>query len=172
MEGHIVKEFSQLRVLPQTTTNTNTTRGSATDNRRSLITESLGSSRDDPNSTEDSIRMDALAQDLKYALEESTKVEAGRGMSEQKAVKGAATDNKCGGKRRVWRRRCKSTSNLAVVGNAGRTSSTTKPKAMLEVSGSTASNASVITAGPSNTMTTTQNYSDESGMHCYFLCYE
>ena len=108
MDGKMVQEFSQLRVLP---TNHTLRSSHASSNRRSLVVEIH---QDDPNPDETtSTRMDSLVQDLNSALEESTKLNDGlkinRGIRQQDQPHPSST------KRRTWRRRCKSTSNLAAL---------------------------------------------------------
>ena len=109
MDGKMVQEFSQLRVLPM---NHNLRASHSSSHRRSLVVEIH---RDDPNPEETTgIRMDSLVQDLNSALEESTKLNDGlkaqSGMKQQDVEKLQSNT-----KRRAWRRRCKSTSNLAAI---------------------------------------------------------
>ena len=141
----MVQEFSQLRVLPISNTN----RTNSTSNRRSLVVELH---QDEQNGEEATTRMDALVQDLNSALEESTRLDgAGK-------IKDSSNYDKHppSGKRRVWRRRCKSTSNLAAI--------TQSPKVIERLPSSKSVIKNVPVTDDSNAMATVQNNSDETGM--------
>ena len=114
MDGKIVQDFSQLRVLP--TNHANRTHSSS--NRRSLVVE-LQSQDEQNGEAEATTRMDALVQDLNSALEESTRMDGGVKLKEGSIQN--AKHHHTSGKRRVWRRRCKSTSNLAVIPQGSKT---------------------------------------------------
>ena len=58
--------------------------------------------------------MDALVQDLNSALEESTRLDDSVKIKEQQKQL-EKQQHYSSGKRRVWRRRCKSTSNLVAI---------------------------------------------------------
>ena len=106
MDGKIVQEFSQLRVLPQTSAN----RNQSSSNRRSLVVELC---QDERKGDEGITRMDALVQDLNSALEESTRADMRHQNGDISNVE--IQQHPQNSKRRAWRRRCKSTSNLASI---------------------------------------------------------
>ena len=106
MDGKIVQEFSQLRVLPQTSAN----RNQSSSNRRSLVVELC---QDERKGDEGITRMDALVQDLNSALEESTRADMRHQNGDISNVD--VQQHPQNSKRRAWRRRCKSTSNLASI---------------------------------------------------------
>ena len=146
----MVQDFSQLRVLPPHQTN----RPNCSKNRRSLVVD-LG--KEEQNREEGSIRMDALVQDLNSALEESTRAVAA-GTNPKEGSNCEKQHPPPSGKRRVWRRRCKSTSNLAAI---------TKGTKVDRLPPSKGGNSNITaTADSSNaTMATAQNNSDETGKY-------
>ena len=107
MDGKIVNEFSRLRVLTPNPLNRTQSGG----NRRSLIVELR---KEEQNGEEETTRMDALVQDLNSALEESTRLDDSVKIKEQQKQL-EKQQHYSSGKRRVWRRRCKSTSNLVAI---------------------------------------------------------
>ena len=107
MDGKIVNEFSRLRVLTPNPLN----RTQSSGNRRSLIVELR---KEEQNGEEETTRMDALVQDLNSALEESTRLDDSVKIKEQQKQL-EKQQHHPSGKRRVWRRRCKSTSNLVAI---------------------------------------------------------
>ena len=151
MDGKMVQDFSQLRVLPKNHTN----RTHSSSNRRSLVVDLH---QDEQNGeAEATTRMDALVQDLNSALEESTRMDGG----EEKLKESNSNHEKhhhhhTSGKRRVWRRRCKSTSNLALI---------TQGSKSIERLPSLNSGITKVNprADDSNAMVTVQNNSDETG---------
>ena len=146
MDGRIVQDFSKLRVLPP-----KSNKEASSKNRRSLVVD-IGKeqSREDGRN-----RMDALVQDLNSALEESTTSVIGT------TAQDSGNTGKQLGKRRVWRRRCKSTSNLAAMAQNTRVGN--------QLPSTINNNAGIpATAASSNTMTTTQNNSDETGRKLSF----
>ena len=145
MDGRMVQDFSQLRVLPPHHTN----RPNCSKNRRSLVVD-FG--KEEQNKEEGTIRMDALVQDLNSALEEST-----RAVASGTKTKEVSNYDKHppSGKRRVWRRRCKSTSNLAAIAQGTKVDRV--PTSKMGSSNITAA------AESSNAMATNQTNSDETG---------
>ena len=151
MDGKMVQDFSQLRVLPKTHTN----RTHSSSNRRSLVVELH---QDEQNGeAEATTRMDALVQDLNSALEESTRMDGGEDkFKESNSNHEKHPHHHTSGKRRVWRRRCKSTSNLAVITQGSKT---------IEKLPSLNSGIKKVNpkADDPNVMVTAQNNSDETG---------
>ena len=106
----MVQEFSQLRVFPVNHIIRPTYSSS---NRRSLVVEIH---QDDPHQEETTTnRMDSLVQDLNSALEESTKLNDGMKTKGGWKQQEGGQQHPPNDKRRAWRRRCKSTSNLAAI---------------------------------------------------------
>ena len=152
MDVGIVQDFSKLRVLPP-----QSNKGASSKNRRSLVVD-IG--KEEHSREEGRNRMDALVQDLNSALEESTTSVIGT------ATKESGNTGKQLGKRRVWRRRCKSTSNLAAMAQNPRVGN--KLPSTINNNAGIATNISA-TAESSNAMTTTQNNSDETGRKLPFV---
>ena len=146
MDGRIVQDFSKLRVLPP-----QSNKGASSKNRRSLVVD-IG--KEEQSREDGRNRIDALVQDLNSALEESTTSVIGT------AAKDSGNTGKQLGKRRVWRRRCKSTSNLAAMAQNTRVGN--KLPSTINSNAGIPANISA-TAESSNAMTTTQNNSDETG---------
>ena len=149
MDGKIVQEFSQLRVLPQTSS---ANRNQSSSNRRSLVVELC---QDERKGDEGITRMDALVQDLNSALEESTRADMRHPNGDISNVE--IQQNPQNSKRRAWRRRCKSTSNLASI------ASKTTSKVSEKLSRGATRNI-VTTTEPSTEMGSLQNdNSNETG---------
>ena len=143
----MVQDFSQLRVLPPSTNKQNNNK-----NRRSLVVDF--DKEEEQSKEEGTIRMDALVQDLNFALEESTRSVAGPNAKERCNYE--RTQSFISGKqRRAWRRRCKSTSNLAAI--------TQETKADSLPSTKKGNNDVKATAYTFNMMATTKTNSDETG---------
>ena len=150
MDGKIVQEFSQLRVLPQTSS---ANRNQSSSNRRSLVVELCP---DERKGDEGITRMDALVQDLNSALEESTRADMMRHQNGD-ISNVEIQQHQQNSKRRAWRRRCKSTSNLASI------ASKTTSKVSEKLSKGATRNI-VATTEPSTEMGSLQNdNSNETG---------
>ena len=151
MDGKMVQDFSQLRVLPKNHTN----RTHSSSNRRSLVVDFHQDEQH--GEAEATTRMDALVHDLNSALEESTMTEGVKDKSkERNSNHEKHPHHHTSGKRRVWRRRCKSTSNLAII--------TQGAKTIERLPGLNSGIKKVNQkVDESNSMETVQNNSDDTG---------
>ena len=159
MDGKIVQDFSQLRVLPINHTLRST---HSSNNRRSLLVEIH---RDDPNPEETTaIRMDSLVQDLNSALEESTKLNDVLKAKDLMKQQGGGQQYSSHTKRRAWRRRCKSTSNLAAIipGNGLERRPSNISGIKDTISKSEVPNPSTVLAQNNSDLTGNMNFSDNS----------